>query len=49
MDFSSKCDKIRRTVDLVTFTEEIFYRKYRFLCCKNPLRSEVSICRYTIE
>ena len=32
-DFFSKCDEIRKKpADLVTFTEEILYRKLHFLC-----------------
>ena len=31
-DFFSKCDQIRRTADLVTFTEEILNGKLHFLC-----------------
>ena len=30
-DFFSKCDQIRQSTDLVTFTEEIFYGKLHFL------------------
>ena len=31
-DFSSKCAQIRKTADLVTFTEEILNGKLHFLC-----------------
>ena len=31
-DFFSKCDQIRRKLDLVTFTEEIVNGKLHFLC-----------------
>ena len=31
-DFLSKCDQIRRPVDLVIFTEEILNGKFHFLC-----------------
>ena len=30
-DFFTKCDQIRRKLDLVTFTEEILNEKLRFL------------------
>ena len=32
IDFGSKCDQIRRTADLVTFTEEIRNGRIYFLC-----------------
>ena len=31
-NFFSKCDQIRKVMDLVTFTEEILNRKLHFLC-----------------
>ena len=31
-NFFSKCDQIRRKLDLVTLTEEILNRKLHFLC-----------------
>ena len=34
-DFFSKCDQIRTTADLVTFTEEILNGKLHFLCSEN--------------
>ena len=38
-DFFSKCDQIRNTVDLVTFTEEILNAKLHFLCFERLLLS----------
>ena len=32
--FFSKCDQIRSTADLVTFTEETLNRKLHFLCSR---------------
>ena len=37
-DFSSKCDQIRRPVNLVTFTEEILNGKLYFLCSEFSLK-----------
>ena len=34
-DFSNKCDKICRKLDLVTFTGEIFNGKLHFLCSED--------------
>ena len=36
-DLFSKCDQIRTTADLVTFTEEIFNVKLQFLRTDNIL------------
>ena len=45
-DFLSKCDQIRRTLDLVTFTEEIVNGTY-FLCSDCPkLGAYVLVFRY---
>ena len=35
MDFFSKCDKIRRLADLVTFTEDILNGTLHFLCSES--------------
>ena len=49
-NFFSKCDLIDKTADLVSFTEEIFNRKFHFLCGETcyevslmKLRREVAI------
>ena len=34
-DFFSKCDQIRRTLDMVVFTEEIINGKLHFMCSES--------------
>ena len=48
-DFFSKCNQIRwKTVDLVTFTDEILNGKLYFLCSIIIRRTEKTLCSGTI-